>query len=130
MPALVGQALSPANAVSLLLGCLVAENGNPFDLYQQLRPAKNRLDPRGRRQRIQILLSIESRPLLVEGFVVALDIPQVTGGAHYVFPGGALGFQQGRDVVEGATELRAEIADVQRFPVGADGGGSRDQQND
>ena len=61
---------------------------------------------------IESLLFEELRANFVEGLVVALDVAQIAGGADDVFPRGALGFEQVRDVLVGPPGLGAEIADV------------------
>ena len=53
---------------------------------------------------------------LVECLVVALDVAQVAGGADDVVPGGAFGFEQAGDVLVGAAQLGAEVADVDAAP--------------
>ena len=103
---------------------LGAEHGDRFDLDQQLRPAENRLDSRGSGQRVQVLLLVKRRALFVEGCVIALDIPQIAGGADDVLPGGALGGQQARDVLERAARLSPEIPDVNALAVFVDAGGA------
>src|SRR5208337_579422 len=72
-----------SNGPLLLAG---VENGHRFHLDQQIRPAKNGLNTRGSRQRIQSLLLEELRADFVEGGVVALDVPQVASGADDVLP--------------------------------------------
>src|ERR1039458_5433809 len=116
--------------VAFLLRCCrrSAEERNRFDLYQQVRTAQDRLDSRRCRQRIEFLRPVEGRPLLVERGVIALDVAQITGGSHDILPARSFRFQQGRNVGKRAAELGAEIAFVQRFAVGTDGGGSGNQE--
>ncbi len=111
------------------VGDFPPEHGNRFNFDQQIGAAENRLDAGGSRQRIESLLFVECGALLVEGLVVALDVAQVAGGAHDVVPGRAFRSQQLGDVVEGAAELGAEIANVDGAAGIVDAGGARDQQD-
>src|ERR1039457_685582 len=93
------------------------EHGDGFDFNQQLGPAKNGLNPRGSRKRVEFLLRVKSGALLVEGGVIAFDVAQVAGGPDHVLPGGAFRLEQTGDVLERAAGLRLEIADVNTVPI-------------
>src|ERR1019366_3388602 len=105
------------------------EHGNRFDFDQQIRPAENRLNAGGSRQRVELLLFVECGALFVEGLVIAFDVAEVAGGTHDVVPGSAFRSQQLADVVEGAAELSTQIS----YMDGAAGivyaCGTRDQQD-
>src|SRR5215467_14580551 len=81
-----GPASARSPATAWLLLPVRNEQRDCFHLDQQLRPAENRLDSRGRRQRIQSLPFKEHRAFLVEDGVVTLDIAQITGCPHHVMP--------------------------------------------
>src|ERR1051326_6563044 len=97
-------------SVSRLLSRLGLEHHDGFNFDQQLRPAQNRLDARGGRQRVETLFLVKCRPLFVKGGVIALDVPEVARGPDDVLPGRSLGFQHPRDVVAGSPAVRPEIA--------------------
>src|SRR5208283_446270 len=88
-----------------------------------------RLDAGRGRQRIEPLLLEEGSTPRVEDVVVAVDVAQVTTGAHDVAPRGALALQQAGDVVEGAPQLRRKIADVDADSVLVDRRRARDKQD-
>src|SRR4051812_429528 len=64
-----------------------------FNLDEQLGPAQNCLNASGCGQGIESLRGEESRPLLVESVVIALDVAEVAGGADYVVPGCAFALE-------------------------------------
>ena len=65
----------------------------------------------------------------VKGGVVALDVPQVAGGADYVLPGCALGSQQAGNVLVGPYGLRPEIAFMNGLAVLINAGRAGDQED-
>src|SRR6185369_2808064 len=88
------------------------------------------LDTCGSGYGIELLFSIERRPLLVKLRVVAIDIPEIATGPHDVMPSGALCREQCGDVVERAPRLCAKIANVDGLPILIDAGSSGNQQDD
>src|ERR1019366_3134441 len=70
----------------------------------------------------------ESSAKTIEDVVVAINVAQVTGGANDVVPGASFGLQKTGDVVEGAMELRFEVADVHAYAVLVDGSCAGDEQ--
>ena len=97
-------------AVVRTLAAIRLPDGDRLDLDEQIRAAKNRLDPRGGGQGIQPLLMEKLAANPVELRVVALDITQIAGGAHDVLPSRAFGLEQTGDVAIGPPGLRPEIA--------------------
>jgi len=61
--------------------------------------------------------------------VIALYVPQVTGGAHDVLPGSAFRLEQAGNIAIGPPGLRAEIARMYGTPLFIDAGRSGDQKD-
>src|SRR5271156_6865372 len=101
-----------------------------FDFDEQLGTTQFGLDAGGCGQGIEPLLLIESSALFVELGVVAVNVAQVASGANDVLPGGALGCEQGGNILKGAATLRAEISYVDRGAVFINAGGAGDEQHD
>src|SRR5208282_6032124 len=106
---------------SLLLGQL-AEHRDGFDLDQQFRAAELSLDASGGRQRVQSLVLVKCRALLVELRVVAIDVAEVATCSHNIFPCDALGCKERGNVLEHAAALRAEVSDMDRSTMLIDAG--------
>src|SRR5262249_1102366 len=51
------------------------------------------------------------------GLVVAVDIAQITAGAHDVVPRAAFTLEQAGEVGQGAAHLRTKVADVQALSI-------------
>ena len=116
-------------SLAIFLRLLRAKHRNRFDLDEQLRPAEDCLDPGRSRQRIQSLLLVERGALFIEGFIVALDIAQIAGGADYIVPGAPFTAQQSADVFKGPPHLPAKVSRVYALAVFVDRGCAGDKQD-
>ena len=102
----------PHGRMTLFLGQL-AEHGDHFNLDQQLRAAEFRLNAGGGGQRVQSLLLVECCALLVKLRVVAINVAQITTGAHNILPRNSLGREQGGNVLEeDRVAVRDKMLDV------------------
>src|SRR5208283_4857124 len=108
----------------------LAEHGDGFYFYQEVRAAEFGLAAGGGRERVESLLGVEVGALLVELGIVAIDVAEVARGAHNIFPRGALVGEQRGNVLEGAAALAAEVVDMDGGAVFIDAGGAGDEEND
>ena len=108
----------------------LVEHGYGFYFYQEVGAAEFGLDSGGGGERVESLLGVEGGALFVELSVVAIDVAEVTRGAHHIFPCGAFGGEQRGDVLESAAALAGEVADMDGGAVFIDAGGAGDEEND